>query len=110
MRPSDIFHTGWALNPQINTLPEIKLVIAVEPLEKLETCVKISQDTDLSKEFAKKVAQNLFNFMYSFNQISDQQTAQNNVLVVPSNTLDKWYDKFMRKYELDPNFIYKSQE
>ena len=36
--------------------------------------------------------------------------ADNNVLVVPRNTLEKWYDKFMRKYELDPNFIYKTSD
>ena len=26
-RPSDIFHTGFALNPNVNVCPEIKLVI-----------------------------------------------------------------------------------
>ena len=31
-RPSDIFHTGWGLNPNVNVLSEIKLVVALEPL------------------------------------------------------------------------------
>ena len=31
-RPSDIFHTGWSLNPNVNTLSEIKLVVSLEPL------------------------------------------------------------------------------
>ncbi len=26
-RPSDIFHTGFSLNPNVNIYPEIKLVI-----------------------------------------------------------------------------------
>ena len=26
-RPSDVFHPGWSLNPSVNVLPEIKLVI-----------------------------------------------------------------------------------
>ena len=26
-RPSDIFHTGWALNPEINQLSELKLIV-----------------------------------------------------------------------------------
>lgn len=69
-RPSDIFHTGWALNPNVNTLSEIKLVVQLEPLTQLETCVRVSQDTDLNKAFAQKVVQNLFNYMSSFNQIS----------------------------------------
>lgn len=29
-------------------------------------------------------------------------------MVVPVNTLDKWFDKFNRKYELDPNFVFKT--
>lgn len=32
------------------------------------------------------------------------------MLVVPLNTIDKWFDKFMKKYALDPNFIYKTDE
>ena len=35
MRPSDIFHTGWSLNPNVNTLNEIKLVVSLEPLENI---------------------------------------------------------------------------
>ena len=27
VRPSDIFHTGWALNPNVNQLPELKLIV-----------------------------------------------------------------------------------
>ena len=27
VRPSDIFHTGWSLNPNINTLAELKLIV-----------------------------------------------------------------------------------
>ena len=36
-RPSDIFHTGWSLNPDVNTLPEIKLIVSIEPLENVKT-------------------------------------------------------------------------
>ena len=63
MRPSDIFHTGWALNPNVNVLPELKIIIQVEPLENLETSIKVGQETDLNKNFAQKVAQNLFNYL-----------------------------------------------
>ena len=31
-RPSDIFHTSWGLNPDVNLLAEIKLVVCLEPL------------------------------------------------------------------------------
>ena len=69
-RPTDIFHTGWALNPSVNMLSELKLVVAIEPVEKIATCIRIKQETDLNKEFAKKVAINLFNYMQSFNTVS----------------------------------------
>ncbi|CDW82670.1 UNKNOWN [Stylonychia lemnae] len=117
-RPSDIFHTGWSLNPSVNIHSELKLVVQIEPVDKIETCVRIKQDTDLNKEFAKKVALNLFNFMQSFNRVSlrfKQLRMQNDnaqadgLLVVPLNTLDKWFDKFNRKYDLDPNFVFKTE-
>ena len=37
MRPSDIFHTGWSLNPNVNIHPEIKLIVSLEPLANIET-------------------------------------------------------------------------
>ena len=40
-RPSDIFHTGWSLNPDVNTLPEVKLIVSLEPLENVKTQVEI---------------------------------------------------------------------
>ncbi len=40
-RPSDIFHTGWSLNPSVNLLPELKLVLQLEPLQNIETLVLI---------------------------------------------------------------------
>ena len=40
-RPSDIFHTGFALNPEVNVQPEIKLVAVLKPLSELETTARI---------------------------------------------------------------------
>ena len=70
-RPSDIFHTSWSLNPSVNILPEIKLVVQLEPLQNIETFIRIKQEGDLNKEFAKKVAYNLFNYLQSFNRVSN---------------------------------------
>mmetsp|Transcript_10505 Transcript_10505/g.14151 ORF Transcript_10505/g.14151 Transcript_10505/m.14151 type:complete len:104 (+) Transcript_10505:26-337(+) len=30
VRPSDIFHTGWALNPNVNQLSELKLICEIQ--------------------------------------------------------------------------------
>lgn len=40
-RPSDIFHTGWALNPTVNVHSELKLVVQLEPLENVATMIRI---------------------------------------------------------------------
>lgn len=32
------------------------------------------------------------------------------MLVVPHNALDRWLERFWRKYELDPNFVFKTTE
>ena len=106
-RPSDIFHPGFALNPTVNTLPEIKLVVQLKSLEEIELNVRISQETDLQKEYAKKVAHNLFNYLKSF---EDANNVGPGMMVIPVNSLDKWYEKFSRKYDMDPNFVYKSTE
>ena len=50
-------------------MPELKLVVQLDPLANIEACIRIKQETDLNKEFAKKVAYNLFNFLQSFNKV-----------------------------------------
>jgi hypothetical protein len=84
MRPSDVFHTGWALNQNVNVLPELKLVVQLDPLANIEECIKIKQETDLNKEFAKKVAYNLFNFLNSFNRVRDNFKPPDSVFRFPS--------------------------
>ena len=60
---------------------------------------------DINQEFAKRVAKNLYNYLDSFNQ---NQDPSKKVLVVPLNTMEQWYDKFVQKYNLDPNFLMKT--
>ena len=60
---------------------------------------------DINQEFAKRLAKNLYNYLDSFNQNQDQNRQ---LLVVPINSLEKWYTKFLDKYKIDPNFLMKS--
>uniref|UniRef100_A0A7S3CSJ0 Hikeshi-like domain-containing protein n=1 Tax=Strombidium rassoulzadegani TaxID=1082188 RepID=A0A7S3CSJ0_9SPIT len=106
-RPSDIFHTGFSLNPDINQLPELKLIVQLKGFAEIQELVKLAQDTDMQKNYAKKVAINLFNYLKSFDQLSNQSS---NLITVPLTALDKWFEKFSRKYDADPNFVYKSME
>ena len=60
---------------------------------------------DINQEFAKRLAKNLYNYLDSFNQNQDQNKQ---LLVVPINTLENWYNKFLNRYKIDPNFLMKS--
>ena len=92
----------------MNEKSELKLVLQLQPLSELQTVVEATQDTDLNKQFAKKVAQNLFNYLQSFSQ--DEGLKSQGMMIVPTNVMGKWYERFLRKYDLDPNFVYKSTE
>jgi hypothetical protein len=53
--------------------------------------------------FAHKIALDLFQYMNSFSQGS-----QDGMLIVPTSVFDKWMERFDRKYRLDPNFMMKN--
>lgn len=52
------------------------------------------------QEFAKRVAMDLYRFMESFNV--GQSGSQ---LVLPTDILDKWLQKFDHKFRKDPDFL-----
>ena len=97
-KPTAILNPGWSLNPEVNRLPVLKVGIAIEPaaeiLPKLETCTQL----DFRKNFARKVALNLFRFLESFK-------IQN----FPIAALDKWFLKFEEKFQRDPNFVLSTE-
>ena len=41
-RPSDTFHPGFALNPEVNVLSEIKLVVQLKPLDDVKETALLS--------------------------------------------------------------------
>ena len=93
----------------------------LDKLDDLKNCheAKIKNDinqvfmNDNIKEYSKKIAKNLFNYLDSFNQVLEKLLFQNQdsskkLLVVPLNSLETWYERFQQKYALDPNFIMKT--
>lgn len=104
-RPSDVFYTSWSLNPTVNCCQQIKLCVKMESLTNLKMAFEEKIKVDLNQEFAKRVAKNLFNYLDSFNQ---NQDPNRQLLVVPLNSLQGWYDKFLQKYKMDPNFLMKT--
>ena len=83
----------------------IKIGVQLEKLQNIEMAYKEKIQFDINQEFAKRLAKNLYNYLDSFNQNQDQNK---NLLVVPLNSLENWYNKFLSKYKIDPNFLMKS--
>lgn len=52
LRPSDIFHTGFGLKPDVSSQIAIKLVIRTEPMdEKLKVLVESTDQNSIQKVF-----------------------------------------------------------
>ena len=103
-RPSDIFYTGWSLDPNVNIHKTIKIGVQMEKLKNIGMSFKEKIEININHEFAKKLAKNLFNYLDSFNQNQDYNRQ---LLAVPINFFEKWYIKFLNKYKVDPNFLMK---
>ena len=104
-RPSDVFYTGWSLNPNVNCHKQIKICVKLEKLENVRMAYEEKIKFDINQEFAKRVPKNLYTYLDSFNQ---NQDPNKQILVVPLNSLESWYDKFLNKYKIDPNFLMKT--
>ena len=104
-KPTVIVNAGWSLSPVVNSAPVVRLGITVEPaatlLPKLETVAAF----DFRRDFARKIALNLFRFIESFSQ---GPSKDGNFLRCPQDVLDRWLVRFDEKYQRDPNFILKT--
>ena len=61
-------------------------------------------------DFAKKVAQNLFNFFESYPKMQTQMGNGEEVIMLPANAFQKWMNKFEIKFRIDPFFVYNTKE
>jgi hypothetical protein len=104
-KPSVIVNPGWPLNPSVNQSPVIRLGISVEPAAELIQKLETVEILDFRRDFARKIALNLFRFIESFSQGSSRDV---NFLRCPQDVLDKWLIRFDEKYKRDPNFILKT--
>mmetsp|Transcript_9677 Transcript_9677/g.10632 ORF Transcript_9677/g.10632 Transcript_9677/m.10632 type:complete len:192 (+) Transcript_9677:135-710(+) len=102
-QPSDTFHTGWSLNPDLMNLPAIRLIFVADNLASFKDLYDITKENPSLKEYAKKVAQNLVSFMESFDQSAFDVGP--NYWVLPNNILDRWYTRFEAKFKHDPTFV-----
>ena len=85
--------------------PIVQLLVSLETYQTIANLELLSSGVDDRKEFAIKIARDLFLYMTSFSQ----QTQLGEMLVVPTDILDKWIERFNRRYSIDPNFMLKDQ-
>ena len=57
------------------------------------------------QEFAKRVAMSLYHFMESFST-----SGAGNHLVLPTNVLERWFQRFDDKFKRDPDFLMHAGE
>jgi hypothetical protein len=81
------------------------LGISIEPAAELLPKLETVEIPDFRRDFARKIALNLFRFIESFSQGSSRDA---NFLRCPQDVLDKWLLRFDEKYKRDPNFILKT--
>lgn len=105
-KPSTIVNAGWSLNPTTNTAPVIRLGVCIEPAASLLPKLDVLNLPDFRRDFARKIALNLFRFIESFSQ--GVSIREGNFLRCPQDVLDRWLVRFDEKYARDPNFILKT--
>jgi len=103
-KPSGVFRTGWPSNEQVTSSSTVQLGVSVEQLDIIENLGIDKSGVEERKQFAYKIAVDLFNFMGSFNQ----SPGGGSTMVVPTTILDQWMHRFEQKYARDPNFMMKN--
>ncbi|KAF0773357.1 hypothetical protein AaE_002175 [Aphanomyces astaci] len=102
-KPSAIFRTAWPTHPDVVGQPVIQLGVSIESVESVRNLGIEASGLEERKSFALKIAQDLFNFMTSFST-----STNSSMMVVPTNLLDRWMERFESKYRRDPNFMMKN--
>uniref|UniRef100_A0A7S3UHH5 Hikeshi-like domain-containing protein n=1 Tax=Oxyrrhis marina TaxID=2969 RepID=A0A7S3UHH5_OXYMA len=105
-RPTDIFSPGWPLNPDIANMPAVRIGLAFEPSESLLPKMStVGESVDFKREFARKIALNLFRYIESFNTNGGGDAR---FMRCPQDLLDRWLQRFDDKYSKDPMFVFKT--
>jgi hypothetical protein len=100
-KPSDVFALRWPVDDAGAPHPTAAVGVSVEPLA--SALEKESGLVRHKETFAKRVAEDLYVYMQSFQ--SDEVAARNGTMVVPVNILQKWYEKFTNRFRRDPGYL-----
>jgi hypothetical protein len=102
-RPSGIFRTGWntRVTEGSSVQFDVQFGVSLEPLDTMSNLEIASKGVEDRLGFARKLAENLYNFMTSFS------SGTPGILQVPSDVFDRWLAVFESKFKRDPNFFIK---
>ena len=82
--------------------------VSIEPLSQIASqspnAITEPSNTSTFMEFAQRVVQNLFDYVASFAVAQSQMTANPNESYIPMSAIRSWYNNFLRKLELNPQF------
>jgi len=107
--PTVFLRAAWKDSLEANT-PGVQLGLSLDSLEALSKLpTSDAKEEEKQMDSAKGIAADLYKFMASFSQSTGQYQNLGNVLVIPTNCIDKWYKKFTDKHRLDPYFWMKKQ-
>jgi hypothetical protein len=105
-----MLRTGWPTNEAVLSCPLVRIGVAVENLsviQNLHSVGAMQGSGEDRRHFALQIARDLFRFMASFTQGGG---SSNEMMVVPSNILERWIARFEAKYKRDPNFMFKAAD
>lgn len=106
LKPSEIFTTGWADKVEFRGQMAVQLGVQIESLDFASNIDgKVLNDSIGERQsFALRIANDLYTYMQSFAKSSPDGT----IIVVQANVLDKWLERFKKKFLFDPGFLYSS--
>jgi len=103
-KPSDIFRTGWSEDPELANCPMIQLGVAIESIQQIQaTTGHGANEVGHRLRTSQCIAQNLFQYMESFSQTHQQNGSE--FLILPTDCLSKWLQRFEHKVKRDPQFF-----
>ncbi|GMI57334.1 hypothetical protein ScalyP_jg1881 [Parmales sp. scaly parma] len=100
--PSKLLRTGWDQSDVFLNEPSATLGISIEPMDIIANLREMNgaEDRIRNKAFGKRIAQDLFNFMSSFNTNSNTT-----FMTVPTSILERWITRFEDKFDRNPSFF-----
>lgn len=105
--PSDVMPLQWPAQEGGHVVPPapgyIQLGVSIEPLAELSA--KEGSRLGDKMQFARRVGLDMYRFLEGF-----ATQASGDAILIPTNALDRWLQRFERKFRLDPDFLTRQDE